>query len=52
LVRFRGRVDAPPVYLFEGVEERLEVDVTGLSAGEAARVVVGHVLRWFPMGGE
>lgn len=52
LVRCRGGVDAPPVYLFEGVEARLEVDVTELSAREAAEVVVGHVLRWYPMDGQ
>lgn len=51
LARWRGRVDAPAIHLFEGVGERLEVDVTGLSARGAAEVVVAHVLKYLPVDG-
>ena len=46
LVQFRGISYPPPVYVFENVETRLELDVTSLSAQQAAQIVVQHVLKY------
>lgn len=44
LIRFREVLHPPPVYLFENVETRLELDVTKLSAQQAAQCIMRHVL--------
>jgi hypothetical protein len=48
LVQFREQSHPPPVYQFEHVETRLELDVTNLSAQQAAECIVRHVLTYLP----
>lgn len=46
LVHFREQLHPPPVYRFENVEARLELDVTKLSAQQAAEHIMLHVLTY------
>jgi hypothetical protein len=46
LVQFREQSHPPPVYRFENVETRLELDVTNLSAQQAAGCILQHVLKY------
>lgn len=46
LLQFRQQVDPPPVYEFRENEARLTVDVTSLSAEQAAEVIAMHVSRY------
>ncbi|KAF2642956.1 hypothetical protein P280DRAFT_467068 [Massarina eburnea CBS 473.64] len=46
LVQFREQSHPPPVYRFENVETRLELDVTNLSAQQAAGCILKHVLKY------
>lgn len=39
-----------PVFEFDGHENRIEVDVTALSAEEAAAIIFKHVLQYIPEG--
>ncbi|CZT23858.1 uncharacterized protein RCC_09573 [Ramularia collo-cygni] len=43
LLQWRQRKDPPPVYEFRDLERRLEVDVTKLSAKQAAEAIFKHV---------
>lgn len=45
LLHFRRRQDAPSVHLFEKEHARLELDVTHLSAQEAADQICSHILK-------
>lgn len=44
LIRFREELHPPPVHLFEDVDTRLELDVTKLSAQQAAQCIMLHLL--------
>jgi hypothetical protein len=46
LVQFREQLHPPPVYQFENVESRLVLDVTDLSAQQAAKYIVRHVVTY------
>lgn len=46
LLQFRQQVDPPPVHEFRENEARLTVDVTSMSAEQAAEVIVMHVSRY------
>lgn len=46
LLQFRKQVDPPPVFRFDGHEHRIEVDVTDMSAEEAADVMFRHVVQF------
>ena len=46
LLQFRKQVDPPPVFRFDGHEHRIEVDVTDMSAEEAADVLFRHVAKF------
>lgn len=48
LLQFRGQSEPPPVFKFEGHENRLEVNVTDLSAEEAAAIIFEHVEKYLP----
>jgi hypothetical protein len=46
LLQWRQQMDPPPVYEFHGHEKRLEIDVTKLSAKQAAETILRHVSRY------
>lgn len=48
LLQWRQEVDPPPVYLFSDNEARLELDVTGLSAEQAAEAIWKHASQYVP----
>lgn len=52
LLYFRRRQDAPAIYLFGSQKARLELDVTGLTAEEAAGRIYTHILQFMPEMGQ
>jgi tRNA uridine 5-carbamoylmethylation protein Kti12 len=46
LVQFRKQSHPPPVYRFEGVATRFELDVTNLSAQQSAECIMRHLLTY------
>jgi hypothetical protein len=46
LLQWRQEVDPPPVYQFRDNEARLEIDVTSLSAEQAAEAILKHASQY------
>jgi len=49
LLQWRQEVNPPPVYQFRDHKARLEVDVTSLSAEQAAEVILKHASQYVPV---